>query len=484
MIFVSKELKLVPGQKCHWIMPKKGDMKVDGIVFATEEIIADLEGTKALWQVKNVAHLPGILKASLAMPDIHEGYGFPIGGVAATDLETGVISPGGIGYDINCGVRLMISNLTKSDVDKHMDSLVETLFRKIPSGLGKTGAIKLSKSELSKVLTQGATWAVNKGYGWLEDLEHCEEQGCMAGASPKNVSDKAFSRGSAGLGTLGSGNHFIEVSYVEQVFDEEAAEVYGLFENQVVFWVHTGSRGFGHQVCTDYLQVMRRAVSKYGITLPDRQLDCAPTMSDEGKEYFSAMAAAANYAWANRQILAHYVREAAAETFGKSAQELGMHLLYDVAHNIGKIEEHQVNGRKQKVLVHRKRATRAFGPNHPEVPVKYREIGQPVLIPGDMGRASYILKGTEDAMRFSFGSACHGAGRALSRTQAKKEISVDELRDDLRRSGVIVRSATVKGLVEEAPEAYKDVDVVVEATCCAGLAEKVARVRPMGVIKG
>ena len=481
---MGTDLQLVPGQKCHWVMPKHDGMKVDGIVFATDEIIQDLRGTKALLQVKNVACLPGILKASLAMPDIHEGYGFPIGGVAATDLEEGVISPGGIGYDINCGVRLMVSHLSKPDVDGHMDDLVEALFSSIPSGLGKTGVIRLSKAELSKVLTQGAKWAVTSGYGWPEDLEYCEEKGCMDGADPKNVTERAFSRGAGGLGTLGSGNHFIEVSYVEQIYDENAAEAFGLFENQVVFWVHSGSRGLGHQVCTDYLNIMRRCVSKYGISLPDRQLDCAPTMSDEGKRYFSAMAAAANYAWANRQILTYYVREATAKTLGKSAEELGMRLMYDVAHNIGKIEEHSIDGKKKKVLVHRKGATRAFGPNHPDIPAEYAEIGQPVLVPGDMGRASYVLKGSKTAMEFSFGSACHGAGRALSRTQARKGISADELRKDLKRSGVIVRSATAKGLVEEAPEAYKDVDVVVEATACAGLADKVARLRPMGVIKG
>lgn len=481
---MGTDLQLVPSQKCHWVMRKQDGMKVDGIVFATDEIIQDLRGTKALLQVKNVACLPGILKASLAMPDIHEGYGFPIGGVAATDLEEGVISPGGIGYDINCGVRLMVSHLSKPDLDGHMDDLVEALFSSIPSGLGKTGVIRLSKAELSEVLTQGAKWAVASGYGWPEDLEYCEEKGCMDGADPKNVTERAFSRGAGGLGTLGSGNHFIEVSYVEQIYDENAAEAFGLFENQVVFWVHSGSRGLGHQVCTDYLNIMRRCVSKYGISLPDRQLDCAPTMSDEGKRYFSAMAAAANYAWANRQVLTHYVREATAKTLGKSAEELGMRLMYDVAHNIGKIEEHNIDGKKKKVLVHRKGATRAFGPNHPDIPPKYAEVGQPVLVPGDMGRASYVLKGSKRAMEFSFGSACHGAGRALSRTQARKGISADELRKDLKRSGVIVRSATAKGLVEEAPEAYKDVDVVVEATACAGLADKVARLRPMGVIKG
>ena len=481
---MSKELKKVSGQEYHWIMPKEDGMKVDGIIFATEEIIQDLKGTKAIEQVRNVAYLPGILQASLAMPDIHEGYGFPIGGVAATDLDSGIISPGGIGYDINCGVRIMVSDLTRSDVEGRMEKLVENLFSTIPTGVGKKGSIRLSNKELEEVLTRGAGWAVDKGYGWNTDLDHLEERGCMEGADPGYLSERALKRGSQGLGTLGSGNHFVEVSFIDEIFDEEAAEAFGLFPGQVVFWVHSGSRGLGHQVCTDYLRVMRRAVSKYGITLPDRQLDCAPTMSDEGKKYFAAMAGAANYAWANRQVLSHYVRESVRQTLGKSAESLGMHMLYDVAHNIGKIEEHIADGQKQKVLVHRKGATRAFGPGHNDVPERYRGIGQPVLIPGDMGRASYIMRGTKEAMELSFGSACHGAGRALSRTQARKTISVKELREKLASRGVVVRSATMRGLVEEAPDAYKDVSVVVEATAQAGLAQKVARVRPMGVIKG
>lgn len=479
---MAKDLKMV--SECQWVMPKSGGMKVDGIIFATREIIDDLEGTKAIEQVRNVAHLPGILQASLAMPDIHEGYGFPIGGVAAADVDSGVISPGGIGYDINCGVRIMVSNLTKEDVMKRQEELVNNLFANIPTGVGKKGSIRLSNKQLEQVLTQGAGWAVKNGYGWDSDLEYCEENGCMEGADPSNVSQRARKRGSDGLGTLGSGNHFIEVSYVEEIFDEKAAETFGLFKGQVVFWVHSGSRGLGHQVCSDYLHVMRRAVSKYGISLPDRQLDCAPISSDEGKRYFAAMASAANYAWANRQVLAHYVRESVRQTFGKSPESLGMHMLYDVAHNIGKLEQHVVDGATRRVLVHRKGATRAFGPGHKDVPEKYREVGQPVLIPGDMGRASYILRGTETAMKISFGSACHGAGRALSRTQARKAITADELRQDLESRGVFVRSATAKGLVEEAPDAYKDVSAVVEATHCAGLAAKVARVRPMGVIKG
>lgn len=478
------DLKRIAGQECHWVLPRKEGMKVDGVVFATHEIIADLRGTKALEQVQNVAYLPGILQASLAMPDIHEGYGFPIGGVAATDLNTGVISPGGIGYDINCGVRILVSKLTKADVQDYSEELVNNLFSKIPTGLGKKGAIRLSKKELEEVLAEGAHWAVNEGYGWETDLEHSEEGGAMKGADPGYVSERALRRGSDSLGTLGSGNHFVEVNIVEEIFDEEAAQSFGLSKGQVLFWVHSGSRGLGHQVCTDYLRVMRRAISKYGISLPDRQLDCAPVASDEGRQYLAAMTGAANFAWANRQVLAHYVREAVGQTFGETPESLGMNMLYDVAHNIGKIEEHVVDEEKLKVLVHRKGATRAFGPGHKDVPESYRDVGQPVLIPGDMGRASYILKGTEKAMMISFGSACHGAGRALSRTQARKTISVSELREQLSRKGVYVRSATIRGLVEEAPGAYKNVSDVVGATACAGLAEKVARVRPMGVIKG
>ncbi len=479
---MANNLKMV--RECQWVMPRSGGMKADGIIFATQEIIDDLQGTKAIEQVRNVAHLPGILQASLAMPDIHEGYGFPIGGVAATDLDNGVVSPGGIGYDINCGVRIMVSNLTRADVIKRQEELVSNLFANIPTGVGKKGSIRLSKKQLEQVLTQGAGWAVSNDYGWDSDLEYCEENGCMEGADPSHVSERALKRGSDGLGTLGSGNHFIEVSYVEEIFDEEAASIFGLFKDQAVFWVHSGSRGLGHQVCSDYLRVMRRAVSKYGISLPDRQLDCAPVMSDEGKQYFAAMASAANYAWANRQVLAHYVRKSVSQTFGKTPESLGMYMLYDVAHNIGKLEQHLVDGVKRRVLVHRKGATRAFGPGHKDVPEKYRAVGQPVLIPGDMGRASYILRGTETAMNLSFGSACHGAGRALSRTQARKAITIDELKHELESRGVFVRSATMKGLVEEAPDAYKDVSTVVEATHCAGLAAKVARVRPMGVIKG
>lgn len=479
---MAGQIRLSQSGPCRWVMEKEEGMRVPGIIFATEEIIEDLEGTKALAQVRNVAYLPGILHASIAMPDIHEGYGFPIGGIAATRLDSGVITPGGIGYDINCGVRLMLSPLQRSDVEPVLDQLVEKLFQRIPSGVGREGPISLSRKEMDELLAGGARWAERKGYGISEDTVYCEENGCMKDADPANVSDKAYRRGKSEVGTLGSGNHFIEISYVETVYDPRIAEAFGLREGQVVFWVHSGSRGLGHQVCTDYLGLMKEATSKYGISVPDRQLDSAPISSPEGKKYYTAMCAAANYAWANRQVLSHYVREVASEMFREAPEKFK--LLYDVAHNIGKIEEHTVGGQKVRVLVHRKGATRAFGPGHPDVPEKYRAVGQPVLIPGDMGRASYVLAGTSTAMELSFGSACHGAGRALSRTQAKREVSVDALKNELRSKGIVVRSATVKGLVEEAPWAYKNVDDVVEATSAAGLAVKVARLRPMGVIKG
>lgn len=477
-------IRLVREDEYRWVLPKEDSMLVPGVLFASDAIVRDLQGTKALWQVRNVAGLPGIIKASMAMPDIHEGYGFPIGGVAATCAENGVITPGGIGYDINCGVRLILSNLERKDVDSRMEELVNAFFRKIPSGVGKQGGIRLSQKEMEEVLVSGAAWATRKGYGLQGDLEHAEESGQMKGADPSVVSDRAVRRGSNALGTLGSGNHFIEAGFVEEIYDSEAADAYGLRRDQAVFWVHSGSRGLGHQVCTDYIGVMRKAAEKYKTVLPDRQLDSAPLSSSEGRRYFGAMVAAANFAWANRQVLTHYVREAVSEVMGKTQEALGLTLLYDVAHNIGKIETHIIDGKKRKTLVHRKGATRAFGPGSPDIPAAYRKAGQPVLIPGDMGRGSYVLAGTAKAMELAFGSACHGAGRILSRTQAKKSLTVQEIKEDLASRGVYVRSATTKGLVEEASTAYKDVDDVIEATAGAGLARKVARVRPLGVIKG
>lgn len=442
----------------------------------------EVRGTKAMEQVRNVALLPGILGASYAMPDIHEGYGFPIGGVAAMSFDDGVITPGGIGYDINCGVRLLTSILTKEQIVERLPRLVETLFRRIPSGVGKEGPIRVSRDEMDRVLTHGAAWALERGYGEAGDLDRSEENGRMDGADPSAISDRAYQRGKGEIGTLGSGNHFIEVGYVSDIYAPDIARAFGLRPNQAVFWVHSGSRGLGHQVCTEYIGVMRKAAEKYGLVLPDRQLDSAPLASHEGKRYFSAMAAAANYAWANRQVLSHFVREATHEVFREMSPSLT--LLYDVAHNIGKAEEHVVDGRSMKVFVHRKGATRAFGPGIPGIPREFREAGQPVLVPGDMGRASYVLAGTSTGMRMAFGSACHGAGRAMSRSAAKKSVSAEALRKELSGRGILVRSATVAGLVEEAPSAYKDVEDVVGATVDAGLAAKVARLRPLGVIKG
>ncbi len=469
---------------CHYIIPAEGRMLVPGRIFGSHHILQEQIGSKAFQQVKNVACLPGIVEASMAMPDIHEGYGFPIGGVAAMDFAQGVITPGGIGYDINCGVRVMVTEISKEEMEGKIQALVDSLFRLIPAGVGKEGPIKLNRKEIDQVLARGAAWAVEQGYGFPEDLLRSEENGAMAGAEPSAVSERAFQRGKNELGTLGSGNHFVEVGYVERVYDQPAASAYGIWPDQVVMWVHSGSRGLGHQVCSDYIGVMRRAAVTYGTVQPDRQLDSAPISSPEGQTYFRAMAAASNYAWANRQILSHYVREAVGEVLGKSVTQIGLRLVYDVAHNIGKIEKHNIDGVLRKVLVHRKGATRAFGPGSPDIPREYREVGQPVLVPGDMGRASWVLAGTAASPALSFCSACHGAGRAMSRTSAKKAVSVDDLKRDLLSMGVVVRSTTVKGLVEEAPLAYKDVDEVVDSTVRAGLGRKVARLRPLGVIKG
>ncbi|MEW6523572.1 MAG: RtcB family protein [Bacillota bacterium] len=477
---------LEPAGECRWQIPAsyKAGMRVPGIIYASRAMIDDIRADQAAEQVANVAHLPGIVRASLAMPDIHWGYGFPIGGVAATDVRDGVIAPGGIGYDINCGVRLLRTNLAMKAVKDKMETVVNDLFRAIPSGVGSEGQVKLDRPELDRVLTRGSAWAVEQGYGWAEDVEHCEESGSLTGADPAAVSSRALKRGSPQLGTLGSGNHFIEVSVIEEVFDKAAASAYGLETSQVVVMIHSGSRGLGHQVCTDSLEVMGKAVSKYGIKLPDRQLACAPVKSEEGENYFAAMAAAANYAWANRQVMTHWVRQALAKTLGTTPESLGLQLVYDVAHNIAKFEDYPVDGAARRLCVHRKGATRAFGPGHPEIPSRYRQVGQPVLVPGDMGRASYVLKGTQAAMRETFGSACHGAGRVMSRTESKRGIRGSELRRRLLSEGVVVRAGSDASLAEEAPEAYKDVTQVVEATHRAGIATLVAKLRPLGVIKG
>jgi len=435
---------------------------------------------RTLEQAANVAMLPGIYKYSIVMPDGHQGYGFPIGGVAAFDVKEGVISPGGVGYDINCGVRLIRTNLTEKEVRPRIKELVDTLFKNVPSGLGSKGRVRLHWTQLDDVLADGAKWAVDNGYGWKEDLEHLEEGGRMEGADPSAVSQRAKQRGAPQLGSLGSGNHFLEVQVVDKIY-EEIAKAYGLFEGQVVVMVHTGSRGLGHQVASDYLRVMEKANRKYGIPWPDRELVSVPFQSEEGQRYFSAMKAAANFAWANRQMITHWVRESFEEVFKRKAEDK-MHVVYDVAHNIAKVEEHEVDGRKVKVVVHRKGATRAFPAGHPDVPKAYRDVGQPVLIPGSMGTASYILAGAEGSMKETFGSTCHGAGRLLSRKAATRQYRGDRLRNELLRRGIYVRAASLSA--EEAPGAYKSVDNVVSVVHQAGIAKLVARMRPMGVAKG
>jgi len=468
----------------RWGIPKSGGMRVPGLIYASESMLPKIRQDKACVQVANVACLPGIVKVSLAMPDIHWGYGFPIGGVAATAVEDGVISPGGIGYDISCGVRLLRSNLTRNDVEKNLGELLDSLYCNVPSGVGSTGKINLSAQEMKKVFHKGALWAVERGMGTREDLEACEDAGRIESADPSIPSDRAVARGKDQLGTLGSGNHFLEIQVVDEIFDEAIARAFGLFNGQVTVMVHTGSRGCGYQICDDFLKVMRNSAKEYGITLPDAQLACAPLSSREGKDYFAAMGAGANYARANRQAITHWIRESFMKTLSLGPKDLGMDVVYDVCHNIGKIEEHDVDGRKMKLCVHRKGATRAFPAGHPQVPEKYRQIGQPVLIPGTMGTFSYVAVGTETAMKETFGTTCHGAGRSMSRTQALKQVNGRELQDDLARNGILIRSASYSGLAEEAPVAYKDVNEVVDVCDKAGLSKKVARLKPIGVVKG
>ena len=461
----------------------KPGMRVKGIIYVDEVLEKALE-SQSVDQVANVATLPGIVNASMAMPDIHSGYGFAIGGVAAFDLDEGVVSPGGVGYDINCGVRLLRTNLMKNDVTPKLKDLVGILYNEIPSGVGSKGKIRLTPDSERRLMLNGARWAVEEGYGEMSDLERIESGGCIDGADPDLISKKAYERGRAQQGTLGSGNHFLEIQYVDEIYDEKSANAIGLFEGQVTVMIHTGSRGFGHQVCTDFLEVMERAVSKYKIELPDRELACAPYKSPEAQDYLAAMRAAANYAWANRQCIMHWTREAFMSFFSTTPRELGMSLVYDVAHNIAKVEEHIVNGRKKKLVVHRKGATRAFPPGHPDLPDAYRKIGQPVLIPGDMGRASFVLIGTEKAMSETFGSTCHGAGRMMSRHQAIKKAKGRAIWREMADRGIIVRSAGRETLAEEMSEAYKDVSDVVDVVHKAGISKKVARLRPLGVIKG
>jgi tRNA-splicing ligase RtcB len=469
----------------RWRIPKAGPMHVDGIVYATEKLMESIREDQSLQQVANVATLPGIVKASIAMPDIHWGYGFPIGGVAAFDLERGVISPGGVGYDINCGVRLLRSDITRKQAEQKKKELVETLFSRVPTGVGAhRKELKLSREEMKQVAQKGAAWALTKGFGEQADIAHIEEEGCIPQADPDLVSDRAYERGRDQLGTLGSGNHFAEVGYVEEIYDESIAQALGLAPDFVTVIIHCGSRGFGHQICTDYLEVMARAAQKFGIDLPDRQLACAPLSSEEGQHYLAAMACGANFAFCNRQIITHYVRETFEEVFGIGPKEHGLRVVYDVCHNIAKIEEHVVDGKRQKVCMHRKGATRALPPGHPLTPEAYKDTGQPVLIPGDMGRYSYVLVGTEGALKETFGSCCHGAGRVMSRHEAKRRARGRSIVDELKKQGILIRADGMATIVEEMPEAYKDVSLVVEAVHAAGIGKMVARLKPLCVIKG
>ena len=472
---------------CRWEIPQsyKAGMLVPGLIFTSEEMLSHIWQEQVFQQVANVAFLPGIVGHSLAMPDIHWGYGFPIGGVAATRVKDGVISPGGVGFDINCGVRLLRTNLTREEVKPKIKQLVNELFVSIPSGLGSKGKIRVSEKELNEVLVKGSRWALEKGYGETNDIVVTEESGCFKGADPDKVSNKAKKRGIPQLGTLGSGNHFLEVEVVDEIYDRDAATTMGINDvGQVLLLIHTGSRGFGHEVCSDYVRLLGEAVKRYGISLPDRQLACAPIDSPEGQDYLQAMACAANYAWTNRQCIAHWVRESFVKVLGKSQRELGMEQVYDVCHNIAKIEEHTIDGKKQTLCVHRKGATRAFPAGHPDVPKIYRNIGQPVLIPGDMGRCSYVALGTEIAMKESFGSTCHGAGRVQSRAAAKRSLRGADVAEALMARGITVKTGSVASLAEEASEAYKNVDEVVGITHKAGISRKVVRAIPIGVIKG
>jgi tRNA-splicing ligase RtcB len=473
--------------ECCYRIPKsyKPGMRVDGLIFANEALIEQIRHDQAPEQVANVAFLPGIQVASLAMPDIHWGYGFCIGGVCATDPEEdGVISPGGVGYDVNCGVRLVRSNLFYQDLKPHLRTLVEALFRAIPTGVGKSGRYSFKGKDMDRLLNEGARYVIERDLGTAGDIEHTEAGGFLEGADSAAVSDFAKARGAEQCGTLGSGNHFLEVQIVDHVFDEEAARAFGLEKDMVCVMIHSGSRGLGYQVCDDALAMLRKAPEKYGIVLPDRQLACAPVHSAEGRQYIAGMRAAANFAWCNRQLLMQQAREVFAQVFGRPWETLQMNLVYDVCHNIAKLEEHTIAGKKKKVWVHRKGATRAFPPGHPEVPAVYRAVGQPVIIPGDMGRASWVLVGQPGSMEKTFGTTCHGAGRALSRTAAVKEAAGRRIDKELEARGIIARAQSRKGLAEEQPKAYKNVDEVVDVVHRAGLSKKVARMRPVGVIKG
>jgi len=467
-----------------WEIPKHGDMNVPGRIYSDRELIESIKQDRSLQQVVNVAHLPGIQKYSIAMPDIHWGYGFPIGGVAAFDVETGVISPGGVGYDINCGVRLMKTLLTKDEVVPKIREIVDELFHTVPCGTGIGGRIKLSAVDFKNIVETGTAWSIERDLGTEDDLDRIEDNGCLTGGEVESISQRAFERGKNQLGTLGSGNHFLEIDYIDAIFNDKYADEFGLFKNQVCVLIHCGSRGFGHQICTDYVDKMISYMHRIGLKLPDNQLACSHFNTEEARGYLSAFSGAVNYAWTNRQIIMSHTRDAFKKVLGISSDLLGGDLLYDVSHNIAKFEQHEINGEMKTVCVHRKGATRAFPKNHPLVPEIYREVGQPVLIPGDMGRASYVLVGTEFAMGETFGTCCHGAGRVLSRKKALKKARGRNIVEELERSGTYVRAKGKRTVSEEMPEAYKDVEKVCDVVHNAGIANKVARLRPMGVLKG
>ncbi len=470
-----------------WRIPRyKPGMRVPGIIFANKELLEKMQIDRTLEQCANVAHLQGIYKYAITLPDGHEGYGFPIGGVAATDYDEGVISPGGVGYDINCGVRLLTTNLSEQDIKPKLVQLTNAIFENVPCGLGsRRKDFKVTVHDLDRLAMEGVQWVIDQGLGWDEDAEHCEERGCMKNANPDKVSTTAKNRGLTQIGTLGSGNHFLEIQKVDKIYDEKTAKAFGIeHEGQVTVMIHCGSRGFGHQICSDYLRVMERAVHKYKIALPDRELACAPGNSNEAHDYYEAMACAVNYAFANRQTIMHWVRQSFQQVFKQDPEKFGLNLVYDVAHNIAKIELHKVNGEKRKVWVHRKGATRAFPPEHPEIPADYRSTGQPVITPGSMGTSSWVLVGTEKAMELSFGSTAHGAGRMLSRAAAKRRFLGGDVRRSLEQRGIAVRAASAVVLAEEADPAYKNVDMVADVSHKVGIATKVARLVPLAVVKG
>ena len=459
-------------------------MKVPVRIFANEQLLQKMLSDRTIMQARNVSSIPGILGHSVVLPDGHEGYGFPVGGVAAMDAEEGMISPGGVGYDINCGVRLLRSNLTEQLVRSKLKDLVTDLFGSIPSGVGSKGAVKLSHSELDEVLVKGVNWAIDNGYGSSNDADVCEENGQIQNADPNKVSDKARKRGAPQLGSLGSGNHFLEVQKVAEVHDEEAANRMGIKEGTITILIHCGSRGFGHQVCSDYLRVSEQAMGKYDINLPDRELACVPNTSEEGESYRKAMFSALNFAWSNRQMITHWTRKSFERVFNQTESDLDMDLVYDVAHNIAKVEKHKVDGKERNVVVHRKGATRAFPANRNEIPSKYRDLGQPVLVPGSMGTSSWILLGQPNSMDLSFGSTAHGAGRTMSRSKARRNYTENDVKKSLNDKGIYIKALTRDGVVEETPQAYKDVDSVVNVSHDLGIATKVAKLVPIGVIKG